>query len=794
VTIRPATTENNNTIVPEQEQMDHVYGQSMDVIKPHLARVMQKVAVLSCSSSHSNWNSYKQWYSDVPEALNNFVIIQDQGYSQVKNCMVDTIKLIEYKDNSGVIGVYLLSEERLVTRYEMLILHALKNKTLSPITLMTDEELQATAEMASEGLVYLDNINIPRLTISHIRSKTQSGYDYCHADNGKNQIVQGIDKIRVLILTTWSIAHEKEHQRTHYHTCESCGLFFKHSHSLKHAAEDAAYHHVCVMCDKLNKDNVVDHKIGEEVIQFKDDRYQTAMQLETLQVQKAMAWVESHFGRSLSVMLSEIINILEQRLENVGYHRIYYNYQGVDNTDTKYYPIMVHQVNGLRFYRSDNGYVVYKKKGVTSFKKTVQQFVKNHPYIAVKWLDLNVTVKQCADEKILLDIRKDIQLLRSVDVYQKLVYIVGNPSTKAIYYEALNFLRLSHYMRTRERSNPRGYLFAGGSGLGKTYDITKIVSDQGILQSNVYDVSYNPKTNVFYDGYVGQPIVRFDDLGHYKSDEWLQLIRVINDAPYNLPMVMPNSKDSIPLLAEEVYITSNHLDKLLALDQSSRDAICRRLELFEYQADGTVLHKLYNLAESKYLLYQVLTREQLLAYFSEEVANKRQLPSCVVGESWVWKHVSSFLDVIAKFTRINIKELVMKATSNILEGLKFNSKQKHHNVLRVESKQHLNIKRISEDMHVSPSEVKLIDLSRCTEESTIKHEIVEMIPQCRTLVEKDYKMRGNALLKMVQIYKHDQIRLIELNKRFKMLKTEYMIVCSKICPNCQNVYSECTCL
>lgn len=325
------------------------------------------------------------------------------------------------------------------------------------------------------------------------------------------------------------------------------------------------------------------------------------------------------------------------------------------------YPVCVRECHGCKIFRGHDGYVVYTREGYN--QEWLDRFFRRVPFMRYRQQQFRLTKASVASEEFLNSITPD--MLKSEETYQKLVHLVQ--STHGIrYFEALGYLRISHHFLYDERSVARAFIFSGRPGLGKTYDALKIASTYGksfdgeyrTSRRDVFNLSFGMNTRTYYDGYRGQNIVVLDDLGRYNTNEWQELVRLVNDADYLPPMAVAESKGQVPIVASEVYITTNKLESLLKMPEDLRDSICRRAELFEYNDNGTVTHKIYDMGDHNYVPFQILTREQLYVFFEEQVTSLRVLPNSDDSSSWLWSGLNLAVHFVRNRYGLNLRPLV----------------------------------------------------------------------------------------------------------------------------------------
>lgn len=254
-------------------------------------------------------------------------------------------------------------------------------------------------------------------------------------------------------------------------------------------------------------------------------------------------------------------------------------------------------------YKSFSGYKIFLKNLDCDFGE-LHRWVNRHPTINGE--SVNLPTLTCnMNLNILEQVKNDPSILSSEITYQSLLARLSQsqPDTSD-YYQCMGYLKLSAFKCYGIREVCRGYILAGEPGLGKTYDILNSVKDS-------YWLPYDSKTKQYYDGYHGQSTMIIDDIGHYCSDEWKLIIRLVNDAPWSFPMGQAKNKDCFENVSRTLLLTTNNLTKLMDMDVNSRDAICRRMEVYQYIGNNLVEHRIYNKHLGKYELISTINRDEL---------------------------------------------------------------------------------------------------------------------------------------------------------------------------------------
>jgi len=325
----------------------------------------------------------------------------------------------------------------------------------------------------------------------------------------------------------------------------------------------------------------------------------------------------------------EMLGYVEVDSERIRSHHHY-------SKSKDFIPLVVYDARGVKVCRHVDGYKMFVLNNDSGSEELLWQYIQDNPVNHVHWVTFQTSNSTAVTnvQGLFDEIERNWDVLYRREMYDKLLWLVSRSEYQSNdYYRALNYLRASHYYVFRERSSARAFLFAGPPGLGKSYDVSKIVGNA----PNVYYYTYEPRNKQYFDGYRGQPIMVIDDIGHYKPDEWLILLRLISDIPFRLSMAAASMKDKIPSLVEEIYLTTNCYKQLMSLKGITKDAICRRMDLFQYHADGNVSMCVYNIRMHRYLPVRSFTRQTMLDYFQSNVVAYRQEPRYEVGLG-VWHY------------------------------------------------------------------------------------------------------------------------------------------------------------
>ncbi|QMU95533.1 hypothetical protein [Panonychus citri cripavirus] len=179
-------------------------------------------------------------------------------------------------------------------------------------------------------------------------------------------------------------------------------------------------------------------------------------------------------------------------------------------------------------------------------------------------------------------IGKDEELSLKIELlytqYLQLCKIYCNNSLIKKKLDVISGPLLAYYRRVSNK-NPRAnamrkepvvIALKGGTGLGKTYlatafqqDLLKICGKyraDECLSGQIYARNIEQE---FWDGYVGQPIVVFDDFGQHvdsvnnPNEEFFEVIRAANIFPYMLHSAELAEKANNPFRADFIYLTTN---------------------------------------------------------------------------------------------------------------------------------------------------------------------------------------------------------------------------------------------
>jgi hypothetical protein len=144
----------------------------------------------------------------------------------------------------------------------------------------------------------------------------------------------------------------------------------------------------------------------------------------------------------------------------------------------------------------------------------------------------------------------------------------------------------------RPRAKPLvAYLF-GASGVGKSgmswplaCDLNAFFSDS-LEQSNNFagEIYFRNVEQVFWDAYCGQNICVYDDFGQRvdsqssNNEEYMELIRTSNIAPYPLHMASIEEKKRTKFVSKAIILTSNRLEQKVS-SLTFPDAVFRRIDI-----------------------------------------------------------------------------------------------------------------------------------------------------------------------------------------------------------------------
>lgn len=252
----------------------------------------------------------------------------------------------------------------------------------------------------------------------------------------------------------------------------------------------------------------------------------------------------------------------------------------------------------FKIFTSNSGYKIFLVDYLKVDFEEIHKWVVDHPIVIFNKIEVPVITATQDNGEILAEIRRNPLLLKDRATLKKLVYLykLGDKTVNGYIKQAL-------YMQYGQRTGTRGVILEGTPGLGKSYDLVNSLDD-------VYWMPYAPKTKNYYDGYIGQTNLIIDDLGHYTPDEWKILIRLVNDAPWTLPMANAQNKDLISNVSQNIVVTTNCISSLEEMKKETRDAICRRFDCYRYLDGDNVMYRRYNINIGKYEDVYVLNRSE----------------------------------------------------------------------------------------------------------------------------------------------------------------------------------------
>lgn len=161
----------------------------------------------------------------------------------------------------------------------------------------------------------------------------------------------------------------------------------------------------------------------------------------------------------------------------------------------------------------------------------------------------------------------------------------------------------------RPRMKPAVFLLFGESGVGKSGMAWPLACDLHCALSDTLEAAREFSTEIyfrnteqeFWDGYAGQNVVVYDDFGQRgdsqaaPNEEFMELIRAANLAPYPLHMASLEEKKRTKFCSKAIILTSNVLEQNVN-SLTFPDAYRRRIDLCgkvinkeEYTKDGESL-------------------------------------------------------------------------------------------------------------------------------------------------------------------------------------------------------------
>lgn len=333
------------------------------------------------------------------------------------------------------------------------------------------------------------------------------------------------------------------------------------------------------------------------------------------------------------------------------------------SVDDEYYHndgICIYQTENWSLYRGRDGYLAY---GVMD--QELIDTIKNMPLQHLNQFQYKTESMSCDTDQLLAQIRQDILLCESEEIYRKLLFSIQH-TTGAQRLLSMNYLRLSHYMIYRERASTRAFVVSGEPGVGKTHFVKTLVG----VNQDVYYYRADPKAKKFWDGYIGQDVVVIDDLGHYSSDEWRMLIHFVSDTPVFLPMVNPHLIDRVPFVSSTIIITTNCLQKLFDLETVTRHAICRRIEFIEFGME--INYRLFHATRGLVNVCK-FTRDELQLWMRTYVIPKYEFDANVNGVVYMvyrglhylqeipyYKYVMFFIDTLVQCVSLAVSSKLFK--------------------------------------------------------------------------------------------------------------------------------------
>jgi hypothetical protein len=227
----------------------------------------------------------------------------------------------------------------------------------------------------------------------------------------------------------------------------------------------------------------------------------------------------------------------------------------------------------VAIYRSSIGFQCFWS--TMDGKRKAMRFIEDHPRRDRKDITFRGTGTKCLNPReFILDMRKNPYKLRELDNYNQLLGLYNASESLD---EVTPLLRLSHYKIYKERPDVTAIVLCGPSGIGKTQLVTRLCEEGNY---SLYQYFYDPKAKGFMNGYCGQDIVFFDDIGHHKIEEWLKLLQLVSNGPA-VPVENSdlNKADEIPFVSPLIVLTTNCLEKLVNSKLDSTIPLLRRIEV-----------------------------------------------------------------------------------------------------------------------------------------------------------------------------------------------------------------------
>jgi hypothetical protein len=148
----------------------------------------------------------------------------------------------------------------------------------------------------------------------------------------------------------------------------------------------------------------------------------------------------------------------------------------------------------------------------------------------------------------------------------------------------------------------------GPTGVGKSHAVQKLSR-----YLSFYSMTVNPKRKSFFDGYFGQSVIVFDDLGHQSKEEWLPLLQLVSPVDYMLPMANAEHIGVTPMVSSLIIITTNTIDKIKDLPPETFDAIMRRIRLLDINKTE-FSYSIYRISMKRHVHCYTCQTSDLLAY------------------------------------------------------------------------------------------------------------------------------------------------------------------------------------
>lgn len=155
--------------------------------------------------------------------------------------------------------------------------------------------------------------------------------------------------------------------------------------------------------------------------------------------------------------------------------------------------------------------------------------------------------------------------------------------TKNLFERAHKIFKKVEYMRNVRRIEPVFVVFYGPPGTGKTTLMGNFLDRMRHNHSIYPHNSYDPNKD-FYDGYDGEYIVSYDDIGQFGVFQWAGMITMISAAQCSLNCAGVEYKDLKRFTSRLVIATTNNINlRITPVDGiTDVEALYRRIQLFDF--------------------------------------------------------------------------------------------------------------------------------------------------------------------------------------------------------------------